>query len=65
MPRCLTHSLVGQEVEVDMENDTLTDVASGKVYKLKPLGEVRPESLWTPAAQRLEISPSMSPALYI
>lgn len=24
-----------------MENDTLTDVASGKIYKLKPLGEVR------------------------
>ncbi len=32
----------GQEVEVDMENDTLTNVASGKVYKLKPLGEVSP-----------------------
>lgn len=32
--------LVGQEVEVDMENDTLTDVESGKIYNLKPLGEV-------------------------
>lgn len=33
-------SHLGQEVEVDMENDTLTDIASGKVYHLKPLGEV-------------------------
>lgn len=33
--------VAGQEVEVDMENDTLTDVESGRVYKLKPLGEVR------------------------
>lgn len=30
----------GQELEVDMENDTLTDVASGRTYRLKPLGEV-------------------------
>jgi hypothetical protein len=30
----------GTEVEVDMEADTLTVVGSGKVYPLKPLGEV-------------------------
>ena len=32
--------LAGQEVEVDMENDTLVDVQSGKTFHLKPLGEV-------------------------
>lgn len=32
----------GQEVEVDMENDTLTDVESGRVFRLKPLGEAGP-----------------------
>jgi 3-isopropylmalate/(R)-2-methylmalate dehydratase small subunit len=32
----------GQEVEVDMENDVLTVLESGKQYNLKPLGEVRP-----------------------
>ena len=37
----------GQEVEVDMENDSLTDIASGRVFKLKPLGEV---SFGSPAA---------------
>ena len=26
---------------MDMENDTLTDIASGRIFKLKPLGEVR------------------------
>ena len=30
----------GQEVEVDMETDTLTDLETGKTYSLKPLGEV-------------------------
>lgn len=30
----------GQEVEVDMENDVLTVLESGKQYNLKPLGEV-------------------------
>lgn len=32
----------GQEVEVDMDNDVLTDIASGKQYNLKPLGEAGP-----------------------
>lgn len=31
----------GQEVEVDMDNDVLTVLDSGKQYNLKPLGEVR------------------------
>lgn len=31
----------GAEVEVDMENDVLTDIASGKTYPLKSLGDVR------------------------
>lgn len=31
----------GQEVEVDMDNDVLTVVETGKQYNLKPLGEVR------------------------
>jgi hypothetical protein len=31
----------GQEVEVDMDNDVLTVLESGKQYNLKPLGEVR------------------------
>ena len=30
----------GQEVEVDMEADTLTDLSTGKTYSLKPLGDV-------------------------
>jgi len=30
----------GEEVEVDMENDMLTVLASGKKYNLKPLGDV-------------------------
>ena len=30
----------GQEVEVDMVNDVLTDLATGKKYSLKPLGDV-------------------------
>jgi hypothetical protein len=31
----------GREVEVDMDRDVLTDLASGKEYPLKPLGEAR------------------------
>ncbi len=34
----------GQEVEVDMENDVLTVLETGKQYNLKPLGEVSEES---------------------
>ena len=30
----------GQEVEVDLEKDVLTDIASGKQYALKSIGEV-------------------------
>lgn len=30
----------GQEVEVDLEKDVLTDIASGKQYPLKSIGEV-------------------------
>jgi len=30
----------GDEVEVDMENDVLTDLTTGKKYNLKPLGDV-------------------------
>jgi len=30
----------GDEVEVDMEADVLTDLATGKKYSLKPLGDV-------------------------
>ncbi len=30
----------GREVEVDMENDVLTDLTTGKKYSLKPLGDV-------------------------
>lgn len=32
----------GQEVEVDMEADVLTDLATGKKYSLKPLGDAGP-----------------------
>lgn len=30
----------GQEVEVDMVNDVLTNLSTGKQYSLKPLGDV-------------------------
>ena len=30
----------GSEVEVDMENDVLTDLSTGKKFNLKPLGDV-------------------------
>ena len=30
-------------MEVDMDRDVLTDLATGKEYPLKPLGEVRPQ----------------------
>ena len=30
----------GNEVEVDMEKDILTDLSTGKTYSLKPLGDV-------------------------
>ena len=36
----ITSSAAGQEVEVDLENDILTDIASGKQYPLKSIGEV-------------------------
>eukprot|EP01024_Parvocaulis_polyphysoides_P051318 TRINITY_DN5048_c1_g2_i1.p2 TRINITY_DN5048_c1_g2~~TRINITY_DN5048_c1_g2_i1.p2 ORF type:complete len:258 (-),score=31.46 TRINITY_DN5048_c1_g2_i1:120-797(-) len=32
----------GEEVEVDMENDILTQISSGKQFSLKPLGEAGP-----------------------
>ncbi|KAG7673348.1 hypothetical protein Ndes2526B_g03212 [Nannochloris sp. 'desiccata'] len=32
----------GSEVEVDMENDVLTDLATGKKFNLKPLGDAGP-----------------------
>ncbi|KAL3130760.1 Plasma membrane sulfite pump involved in sulfite metabolism [Trebouxia sp. C0009 RCD-2024] len=32
----------GQEVEVDLEKDVLTDIASGKQYPLKSIGEAGP-----------------------
>ncbi len=32
----------GEEVEVDLEKDTLTALSSGKVYPLKPLGDAGP-----------------------
>lgn len=31
----------GEEVEVDMNKDVLTVLATGKQYQLKPIGEVR------------------------
>lgn len=31
----------GEEVEVDMEKDVLTNLTTGKTYPLKPIGEVR------------------------
>ena len=34
------HNVAGQEVEVDLEKDILTDIASGKQYPLKSIGEV-------------------------
>lgn len=37
----ITSSAAGQEVEVDLEKDILTDIASGKQYPLKSIGEVR------------------------
>jgi hypothetical protein len=37
----------GEEAEVDMEKDVLTNLTTGKTYPLKPIGEVRP---WPPAA---------------
>ena len=33
--------VTGEEVEVDMVNDILTVVSTGKTYNLKPLGDVR------------------------
>ena len=33
--------MTGAEVEVDLENNVLTDIASGRTFELKPLGEVR------------------------
>jgi hypothetical protein len=35
----------GQEVEVDMDNDVLTVLETGKQYNLKPLGEVLQNTL--------------------
>jgi 3-isopropylmalate/(R)-2-methylmalate dehydratase small subunit len=32
----------GQEVEVNLETDTLTDLSTGKQYSLKPIGEAGP-----------------------
>jgi 3-isopropylmalate/(R)-2-methylmalate dehydratase small subunit len=32
----------GETVTVDLEADTVTVKATGKVFKLKPLGDVRP-----------------------
>ena len=32
----------GDEVEVDMENDVLTVLSTGKAYSLKPLGDAGP-----------------------
>ncbi len=31
----------GAEVEVDLEADRLTDLATGRTFSLKPLGEAR------------------------
>ena len=36
----LVINIAGQEVEVDLEKDVLTDIASGKQYPLKSIGEV-------------------------
>ena len=36
----LEHADAGQEVEVDLEKDILTDITSGKQYPLKSIGEV-------------------------
>lgn len=32
----------GQELEVDLDNSIITDIASGKTYPLKPIGEAGP-----------------------
>ena len=32
--------MTGDVVEVDLENDILTDIATGRTFQLKPLGEV-------------------------
>ena len=45
---CNSRSLAGREVEVDMERDVLTDLATGKEFPLKPLGEVPPRWLAKP-----------------
>lgn len=37
----------GQEVEVDLEKDVLTDIASGKQYPLKSIGEVSLQCRWS------------------
>ena len=49
----VTHDPVcaaGSEVEVDMKNDVLTDLSSGRKFSLKPLGEVRSGAVWSSAA---------------
>ena len=49
--RSQTRSPAGREVEVDMDRDVLTDLATGKEFPLKPLGEVRPHCLGMLAAE--------------
>lgn len=44
----------GREVEVDMVNDVLTDLTTGKKYSLKPLGDVSgAAALWHPPPSRV------------
>ncbi len=40
--RLIEEIATGDTVEVDLENSTLTDVTTGKTYKLAPLGDVTP-----------------------
>jgi len=58
----------GQEVEVDMDNDVLTVLESGRQYNLKPLGEVhcrRHHSCAHIIAQRLLTCWWLAPACYM
>lgn len=50
----------GSEVEVDMANDVLTELSSGRTFSLKPLGEVCARA--SLACKKQHCSPSMSGA---
>ena len=52
------HQCAGQEVEVDLEKDVLTDIASGKQYALKSIGEVSMFSFTSSVYVKLLVKPA-------